>query len=356
MTFDAETGIVYDTLFYGILFFNFERTRDHFETTYSVHDGDFDCFFELKRSVPNPASELYSFFYCNWSNPSFMTTHFISCYKFALDSFAEYIKRIKDYKNEFKNALFSHFLEIDTNALIESSNEQIADEILKRNFDDNNLTVSLLRSLFSYDAVFDSFCSFIRTTYKYVKKFHFKKSKEIKKLVERYSTEKFIDKVATLSKIHPSPILINDKMSICLLNYLVIMHSENPETGNCYIFGQRFEDFIINHLDYYKINPRILCETLGHPVKLAILEKLMEDEFTATQLSDILFSSRQAVNAHLLLMLDYMFIEISRRNKAEIYYRVNPDFFQAAKSILFKFASKFTKLEGDERSETSGYY
>ena len=350
MTFDAETGIVYDTIFYGVLFFNFKRARDHYEKTYSVIEDDFDYFFELKKSVPTPNPELYSFFYYDCANPSFMTANFFSCYKFMSDSFPEYIQRIKDYKDEFRNAFLSHFLEKDINTLTDN-NEQITNEILKQNFDNNALTVSLLRSLFNFDAVFDSFCSFICTTYRAVKKLHSKKSKVIKNLVEKYSTEKFIGKVSTLDNIYPSLTLVNDKMSVCLLNYFVIMNKGNPETGNYYVFGRRCEDFISNHSDYYNIDPQLLCETIGHPVKFAILQKLSEQEFTATQLSEILFASRQAVNAHLLWMLDYLFIEVVRRNKAEIYYRVNSDFFEAAKNIFSKFADKLITSRGDETNE-----
>ena len=355
MTFDAETGIVYDTLFYGVLFFNFERIKSHYQKAYSVLDSDFDYFFELKRSVPAPAPELYPFFYYDCSKPAFIADNFFSCYKFMSDSFPEYLQRIKDYKEEFKKSLFTHFLEKDTDELINNNEQQLTDEILKQNFNNDSLTVSLLRSLFDYDAVFDSFCSFICTTYRAVKKLHSKKSRAIKILVEKYSTEKFVNKVATLKNINPSLTLVNDKISVCLLNYLVIMNKGNPETGNYYVFGQRCEDFISNYLDYCNIDPRLLCETLGHPIKFEILQKLSEKEFTATQLSEILFASRQAINAHLLWMLDHMFIEVVRRNKAEIYYRVNPDFFQASKNIYIKFADTFITSEGDETSGTNGY-
>ena len=238
---------------------------------------------------------------------------------------------------------FSHiFLEENTDALINNS-EQTVDEILKRNFDDNDLTVSLLRSLFNYEAVFDSFCSFIFTAYEAVKQLHAEHLDEIQNLNEKYSTKKFIEKVATLDFVNPSPTSVKDKISICLLNQLVVINKGNPETGNYFILGKRCEDFIGIHRNYCNIDPRLLCEALGHPIKFAILRKLKEQEFTATQLSEILFVSRQAINAHLLWMLKYMFIEISRRNKAEIYYRVNQEFFQSTKDVLFKLGYEFAK-------------
>ena len=348
LKFDAETGIVYDTIYYGILFFNFERMKAHLEKEGSVLDSDFDYFLKLKKSVPTPAPELYPFFYNDCSKPTFITTNFCSCFKFGADSFSEYVQRIQDYKDEFKNALLPHFLEEDPDVLMNSNNEQIAGEILKQNFDNNALTVSLLNSLFNYDAVFDSFLSFICATYKSVRKLHAEHSDGIQTLIEKYSTEEFIHKLEVLEFIRPSPTLDNDKISICLLNCLVVMNKENPETGNYYVLGRRCEDSLIDLPGNYKMDPRILCEALGHPIKFAILRKLKEQEFTATQLSEILFASRQAINTHLLWMLKYMFIEISRRDKSAIYYRINPCFFRAAKNIFFKFADGLTK-EDDER-------
>ena len=109
MKFDAEMGMTYDTIFYGVLFFNFERTKAHFEKSYSVLNDDFDYFFELKKRITPPAPELYSFFYCDWTKPSLMAMNFFSCFKFGADSFSEYVQRIQDYKDEFKKSLFSHF-------------------------------------------------------------------------------------------------------------------------------------------------------------------------------------------------------------------------------------------------------
>ena len=354
MTFDAETGIVYDTLFYGVLFFNFERIREHYDKWYSVIDDDFDYFFALKKSITPPEPELYPFFYYDSATPSFMATTFISSFKFGIDSFPEYMKRLRDYKDEFKKSFLSYLLGKETDELA-NNNECIANEILKQKLD-SKLAVSILYLLFNYETVFDSFESFICAAYKSVKKIHAKNASKIRPLVEKYSTENFINKVAIFDAIKPSPTLANDKMSVCLLNYLVVMNKGNPETGNYYIFGRRCEDFLTTNLDYQNIDPRLLFEALGHPIKAAILQKLKEKEFTATQLSVILFASRQAINTHLLWMLDYMFIEIARRNKAEIYYRVNRDFFEASKNIYLKFADEFTKLKGDERIGKNGYY
>lgn len=342
MLFDNEMGIAYDTIFYGVLFFNFERTKTHFEKTYGILDDDFKYFEELKKTIPPPSPELYPFFYCDWSTPSFMTSHFYSSFQFGSESFPEYLQRINDNSNDFKTTLISHYSIKSVDA---TNNEQIASELLTQTINDNTLIVSLLRLLFQYKTIVDSFFSFMQTTYGYIKQLHDDHAIEIQELVKKYSSKKFIDKLGQIDFITSSPTLVNDKISICFLNCKIVINKGNPDTGNYYILGKRCEDTVDHHFNYYKIEPRLLCEALGHPIKFSILQKLKEKEFTATQLSDIIFASRQAINAHLLWMLEYMFIQIVKRNKSEVYYRVNPDFFRAAKNILFKFTDEFTKYE-----------
>lgn len=92
---------------------------------------------------------------------------------------------------------------------------------------------------------------------------------------------------------------------------------------------------------------------MGDPLKAEILSYLKEREYTVTQLSEKIFQSRQTINRHVLWLLDFMFITVAERKGLEVYYKINREFFIAAKDILDKYLLEFNRpyFLGDDRHE-----
>ncbi|MCI8553659.1 MAG: winged helix-turn-helix transcriptional regulator [Clostridiales bacterium] len=104
----------------------------------------------------------------------------------------------------------------------------------------------------------------------------------------------------------------------------------NAGTGYKLLFGRRCDIYRDLQSNDGKVSPQVLCEALGNPVKAQILSLLNKNEFTVTQLSDQLFLARQTVNRHVLWLLDFMFIKVSKMTGTEIYYQINRHFFKSA--------------------------
>ena len=63
MEYDSRISIAYDTIFYGVLYFNTEAYKQHLLKNYGISDTDLKYFYSLGESIPPPPPALYPFYY-----------------------------------------------------------------------------------------------------------------------------------------------------------------------------------------------------------------------------------------------------------------------------------------------------
>ena len=51
MKYDSRMGIAYDTIFYGVLYFNFDRLKENYQKYPDISDEDFHLFYTLKEQI-----------------------------------------------------------------------------------------------------------------------------------------------------------------------------------------------------------------------------------------------------------------------------------------------------------------
>jgi len=72
-----------------------------------------------------------------------------------------------------------------------------------------------------------------------------------------------------------------------------------------------------------------ISKTLAHPLRIALLHTLKEEEKTVNELVEILNASQSNISQHLALMRQRQMVK-TRKNGSSVYYRVaNPKISQA---------------------------
>ena len=72
MKFDDRMGIMYDTLFYGIIYFNHDTVKEVLERCYTGTEDVLQYYKEVKKDMDDLPSCLYPFFFSDFSRMSFL--------------------------------------------------------------------------------------------------------------------------------------------------------------------------------------------------------------------------------------------------------------------------------------------
>lgn len=340
MEYDSRIGIAYDTIFYGILYFNTDVFKEYFMKNFGVKEDDFKYFYALKESIPSPPPVLYPFFYCDLTKPSFLSTCFTAGFQFGLEDFLSFNKRLQGSPKSLVRELFRYYLESAEETY--SRKLQFLQKILDLDLN-NELLLQLVRIWNDYRSVLQALNDFLTASYTAVKELYDNECGLIRNLLKTFKREQFLIQLNSLSVMNYTKASRKDRVSISLLNMIMIYQKNHPEMGNTFLLGRRCNECVDFHKNYNKISVDILCRAFCDPIKAEILSHLNEKEYTVTQLSEILYQNRQSVNRHALWLLDFMFITISQRKGTEIYYKINRPFFSVAKDILIPFFDKFSE-------------
>lgn len=340
MEYDSRIGIAYDTIFYGTFYFNTDVFKDHYIKIFNANEDDFKYFYALKESIPSPPPVLYPFYYCDLTKPSFLADCFNEAFHFGLEDFLSFNKRLQGSPQSLVRELFQYYLEPAEETY--SRKSQFLQEVLDLDLN-NELLLQLARIWSDYRSVLQALNDFLTASYTAVKELYDNESGLIRNLLKTFKREQFLTYLNTISTINYSKSSRKDRVSISLLNMILIYQKSLPEMGNTFLLGRRCNECVDFHNIYSKISVEILCRAFCDPIKAEILLHLNEKEYTVTQLSEILYQNRQSVNRHALWLLDFMFITISQRKGTEIYYKINRPFFSVAKDILIPFFDKFSE-------------
>ena len=129
LKYDSRMGIAYDTIFYGVLYFNFDRLKENYQKYPDISDEDFHLFYQLKEQISAPPPELYPFFYSDVLKPSFISNHFFYHFRFGQEDFAAFLARIET-DSSFMQALIEYYLgQLDEAPTLE--NKKIVQKILQ---------------------------------------------------------------------------------------------------------------------------------------------------------------------------------------------------------------------------------
>ena len=351
MEYDSRISIAYDTIFYGVLYFNTEAYKQSMLKNYGIADTDLKYFYSLGESIPPPPPALYPFYYCDFKKASFLSDCFFNRFDFGQEDALSFFKRLLDHPSSFLNDLFQYYLK-SSDETVYSRKAQFIQKIVELDYD-HELLFQLINLWSDYKPVLQALYDFIVACYNAVSELFAKEECGlIRNLLRVFKREQFLDHLNAIPDIDYSKPSKKDRMGISLLNTPMILLKSTAEKHS-FILGSHCHQYLDIHQNYDKTSPVTLCAALGDPLKAEILSYLNEKEYTVTQLSEKIFQSRQTINRHVLWLLDFMFITVAERKGLEVYYKINREFFIAAKDILDKYLLNFNRsyFLGDDRYE-----
>ena len=352
MIHDSRMGIAYDTIYYGVLYFNTDKIKSNYQGVYGVKEEYFRYFDLLKETIPKVPVELYPFFYFDLQQPTFASYCFFHYFHFGEEDFSSFLERAKKESLFSMQRVFEYYL----NEPVEPSNlakKTFIKKILKLDYDEN-LSLQLINLWAENNRVYQMFFDYLMWFYEAISELYEKEKGLLSNRIKLIESDHFLQRLTAIPGFEYSR-KTNIQFSVSLLNVLVVLQKGTAETGYKLILGQCCHENLHLRASYSQITPAEICAALGDPIKAGILKLLNTHEYTATQLAEILVYSRQTVNRHLLWLLDYMFIVVTRKVGLEIYYSINRDFFAYAEAALLQYIREFkiqdTNFAGGDKNE-----
>ena len=353
MKFDDRMGMAYDTIFFGDLSYNFEYIKNNLQKSYGLDENDFYYYYQLKDIMPEPPPELYPLYYKHRSKYSFMLGYYYSNFKFGIQDFSEFLNELLDNSKSFQQAIIQHYFDDALNEDIfnKSSIKLLVQKLLHLDLE-HDVILALINIVVNFDSVKKTIKKYLIMIYTEIQKLHCKEKAHIDRTLKIYMEKDILHNFNTIETFDYEKTSPRDKISISLLNVLIVLQKGDFKSGYKFVLGWRSHEYIDIRQNYYKVTPQVICSALGDPTKITILKYLNQNEFTCTQLSDMIHMARQTVIRHVNWLLDNLFIKVSRKNGMEIYYRVNNDFFSVAKNVLLQYVKEFeSENEEGEISE-----
>lgn len=322
------------------------------KTSFGIADDDLKYYKYLAERVSKPPQILYPFFFYDFSKPSFLTDYMVNHFLYGEEGINEFINTIKTDSDFFQEMLSYYFdKNFDISLLNDNNGLKLTHDILHLDLDER-LIVPLLHLVTEFSNSIPLLLHSLLTVYCNVAELHKHEKEHINSLIHLFMKQQFLDQLNSMNGFYydvNSSGATNNKFSISLLNFLLVFQKSTIKSGSNFIFGERCYEFY--NISPYSVEPREICEILGNPVKSAILNLLLEKEFTATQLADKMYVSRQAINRHLLYLMDYNLVTISKTIGPEKYYIINRGVFKIAKSIVLQYMQHFITQEDKNKGD-----
>lgn len=343
MIYNKEAGCVYDTVFYCMLEFSKDNYIKYCEETYGIIDF-INYYEEIKKEVPDPPQQLYPFFFRSVKEGCYLSKYHWDKYNNFEDSFTDFINKIKSDSEMKKNIYIYYLKEIYTETTLPLSDpSKLFNELFNIKID-SVLIQQLINLYYNFDMIINDLIEHLRYVYTKILCLHKVSLKLIEDAIKAYSSEKMINLILGYYKLNKEIVIAQQTISVSLLNKYLILCKRN-KNNFIFILGLDAEKIIDGLIYDNNISIEWIGTITSHPIKREILERLQRDNYSATQLSEMMFVSRQTVNFHLIELRSSLCIQIAEKRGAEILYSINSNFFEAAKSIMIKYLSNFTETK-----------
>lgn len=339
MKINEAAGVIYDAIFYNLIYFNKERVYQRLKIC-AVKDSDiFACYDQMRKGNQplTPSEDFYPFFYISLQEQSFMTAYFRKYFKFDISTYRDFFSLFQD-KHALKRALIFHYFdrykdEINLDQLIDGDVLAVSKAMvhLREHGDRMN---AFVRIFCDFDSLVEELVSYLEQLFHKVKLFHAKNKGLYGAAIENFCKKEnlhVISKAYNLEKIKVEEL----SFGICFVHPYICMFQ---------FCDSKMKSFVIGYHTYL-VTRQTICPTVtaamisriySNDIMESIIEALSVEELTITQLSMRLHVSRTTTDRLIGDLYNDLAVLIAKSNGNEKYYRVNPEFFLAGKEALNK--------------------
>ncbi len=352
MKINESLGVIHDAFFYCVAYFNrktvVEYSSDNGLSVQS-HLTNYDNLKTSKNAL-DPPEILYPFFYWDGKRSSVITAYFdqyIDLFYNTIDDFYSILLNISQFKKFVMEYYFgSYFNEKELQKLCLSEGETVvrAVGILSKTVDITRYTYMFFHFRELVSVVVDFFKHIIPL----IESYHAKQKNQTLDVIQKFvsgDNERLVRKCLMKSDEGDSIPLKNQTYSVCYLNQHIIKTS-SQNRKYIFILGCDCHAYLAHLIDYRHVTMYSITKTIGHPVKIEIINELRKNDLTISQLARHLQLARTSISRYIQDLLDELVIIKARKSGPEIYYHLNVAYFRNARKTITRYLDE-TILDAD---------
>jgi len=341
MKINLHLGIVHDSVFYNVIFFNPKNVLT-FLQVYAEKESDiFENYHEfVKKYNIEPPENLYPFFYFDSRVPCVMREYFDKYFDVIDGTVASFLKLLQD-KNKFKRYVYHYYLEplkkdVDVQAVLvgDDVNTSLAVALLSAIHTDYPRQIHNL--FYRFDELVDELVLHMKNTAQRVTLYHNKKKSLFEGIVNNFLSSEHINIINKNYFKDEKIDFTKQPYSISLFNRQLIQVYPKQNEQWAILIGDKSHYISTLYSNYNHVTALSSASIIANEVMRDILYILIKGEKSITQLSFLLNYSRPTIDKFITIMYDELVIKISRKSGNEVFYKINNPYFVSAKIELNK--------------------
>ena len=341
MNINESLGILYDTLFYNVVYFNRKAVEarlsslTHKKTDTILYNYDS---FRIKKNLPNPPDSLYPFFHYSKHFHCVLTKLVLEKTDFFGDSISDFFQKLED-KRFFKQYVVTHYLhtfeDVNMQRVLLAEGESIAKALTLLS---ESIKIDYFYYMFyHFNQLADQLISYLKSLLIEVEKFH-AKNKDKADIIHTFISADTTSQVKRACMIDDEINFENQTYSVCYLDqYLIMKRSTQGKKPFAFLLGCNYSDVLSQAIDYRYITIYSVIKSYGNDTKLDIMRELSKKEMTVSQLSRKLHLSRSSIGRYVEDLVEEVAITRVKKGGADIYLRLNPEYFIHSKTVFIDY-------------------
>ena len=262
MQFNYRLGVIYDTLFYNVVYFNKNTILDIIRKN-SLPEGNLFTYYDLlnkSKTLQPPPQSLYPFFYYDGDNPSPLSTYFVNHFDLFRVHFNLFINELKCDKG-FKEAIISYYCSTLPHNVVESiikgDPESISKAIAINSIHKEKL-FTFVKLFYHFNELVEILINHLSNLYLYIERLHRKMRKSYDSIIFRILTEENKCVIKEVSNVSNNAELLQQVYSICFTAPYTFLYAVHKTKHPAFLF---LVDTIVNFLKNYtflKMSPHIM--------------------------------------------------------------------------------------------------
>lgn len=334
-----EIGKIYDSIFYGIMYFHRDIVFDRLENNFLDHTKVEGVYNEVKTKIPDLPPILSPIFLPQNNGMCALTCFFHDQIDFSRETIDGFLCKIAGKSSLFRTKIATFlFSDMPSFAGQNISSDSLVDTILASDYSQEfKLLISLLFGQFDY--AINLLITYLRAIYVQVDLLHQKEMDIIGSVLERAHSKENAELYNRFCNAVFSTDFLDDSsslLSVSLLNpYLFYFALESNQYR--VIVGSLHEKSANFQSGEPNVDLAQILLALGHPTRIAIINALREhDELTSAAISKQLQMSPVTVLRHITVLFENAILYVSRREGIQIFYKINYKLLESAIRVAKK--------------------
>lgn len=343
-----EIGKIYDSIFYGAMYFHGNIVLEKIDNFFLDHSKIETIFNEMKPRVPTLPSILSPIFLPRLNGMCALTSFFHEQIDFSHETIDSFLCKIAAQSSLLRAKIATFlFSDMPSNVAQNMGPDSFMNLLLASEYSQEfKLHTSLLFGQFEY--AINLLITYLRMIYIQVDLLHQKESATISSVLDRAHSKQNEELYNRCCMASFSMEFKNDSstiLSISLLNPYLYYVALESQQYRC-IIGSQNEKGARFQAEEPIIDLTQVLLALGHPTRLAIINTYREfGELTAATVSKQLQMPPVTIVRHISILCESAILNVSRREGIQIFYKLNYNILETAIKVANKYLKGSTHYE-----------